>query len=629
MLQDIRNSTQSAAAKIVVGLIVVTFALFGVESIVGGLSGEPEVAVVNGEDITEMRFLRAVEGKRRQILAQMGERADPDLINENLLRTSVLEGMIEEAILAQDAEGKGLYVPDAYVDAYIRNISQFQVDGEFSNERLQMLLRNAGLTLKDYRNSLKREFLTGQPRSGLIASAFVLNGEQEELLALDRQQRDFGVATVFKSDYLDVIVVSDDEIAEYYAKNKESFKKPRNVDVAYVELKRLDLGADLDISEEELQIAYETEKAEYVGEEERNAAHILIKIDDQRSEQEAKALLEEVQAKLEQGADFGALASEYSEDEGSRSDSGELGYSARGVYVADFEEALFNLEPGEVSGPVKTEFGYHLIRLIDVRQNDIPPLDEMRFALESRLKEQKASGIYAEQSELLADISYSSSDLQEPADELELEIKELAGVSENTQDPLFSNVKLQRVLFSPELLDERLNSELIEVDDGHAVVFRVNAFHEASVRPLKDVKEVIRKRLAQEKASEFAESVGQAFMVRIKAGEEPEEVASDMGLQWEVKEGVTRDDVMLNREVVTRVFTLRLASEPADNVHGFRILDGDFAVVALQSVNDGDPAEINAMERRSVTDMLSGSFGAGDYRSYQEVAVRDAEVERL
>ena len=629
MLQDIRNSSQSTAAKIVVGLIVVTFALFGVESIVGGLSGEPEVATVNGEDIPETRFMRAVEGKRRQILSQMGERADPELIDENLLRSSVLEGMIEETILTQDAAEKGLYVADAYVDAYIRNISQFQVDGKFSNERLQMLLRNAGLTLKDYRDSLKREFLSGQPRSGLIASAFVLEPEQNELLALDRQTRDFGTVTVFKSDYLDAIVVSDEEISEYYAENKDSFKKPRNVDVAYVELKRIDLGADIEISEQELEQAYEAEKAEFVGEEERNAAHILIKIDDERGEEEAKALIESLQQKLAEGADFGALAAEFSEDEGSKADAGELGFSARGVYVADFENALFELEQGAVSGPVKTEFGYHLIKLIDVRQNSIPPLEEMRFALEARLKDQKASGRYAEQSELLADISYSSSDLQEPAEELGLEIKELAGVAENTRDPLFSNVKLQRLLFSPELVDERLNSELVEVDDGHAVVFRVNALHEPSVRPLAEVKERIRKRLADKKAAEFAESVGQAFIARVKAGESPQAVAEDMGLQWDQQDSVRRDNVMLNREVVTRVFAMKLEDNRADNIHGFKVLDGDYSVVMLTDVQDGDAESITAIEKRSVRDMISGSFGAGDYRNYQQAAVRDAEVERL
>ncbi|WP_197475524.1 SurA N-terminal domain-containing protein, partial [Oleiphilus sp. HI0043] len=174
MLQDIRNNSQGTVAKIIVGVIVVVFALFGAESIVGGLSGEPEVATVNGEGITERNFLRAVEGKRRQILAQMGERADPDLIEESLLKSSVLEGLINEKILVLDAEGKDLYISDEAVENYIRNIDQFKVDGKFSNERMQMILRNAALTLKSYKESLKSQFVIDQARSGLIASAFVV-----------------------------------------------------------------------------------------------------------------------------------------------------------------------------------------------------------------------------------------------------------------------------------------------------------------------------------------------------------------------------------------------------------------------------------------------------------------------
>ena len=150
MLQDMRKSAQGTVAKIVVGFIIVVFSLFGVESIVGSIGGEPEVASVNGEGITESNFNRALEGKRRQILAQMGERVDPDLIDEGLLRSSVLEGMIQEEILKQDADNKGLFVSAAAVDSYIRGVDQFQVDGVFNNERLQMILRNAGLTLNDY-----------------------------------------------------------------------------------------------------------------------------------------------------------------------------------------------------------------------------------------------------------------------------------------------------------------------------------------------------------------------------------------------------------------------------------------------------------------------------------------------
>ena len=186
MLQDMRKSAQGTVAKIVVGFIIVIFALFGVESIVGSIGGEPEVASVNGEGITESKFTRALEGKRRQILSQMGERVDPDLIDEGLLRSSVLEGMIQEEILRQDAEDKGLFVSGDAVDSYIRDIEQFKVDGKFNGERLQVILRNAGLTLNGYRDSLSSQFVLSQSRSALIASAFVLESERNEIIELDR-----------------------------------------------------------------------------------------------------------------------------------------------------------------------------------------------------------------------------------------------------------------------------------------------------------------------------------------------------------------------------------------------------------------------------------------------------------
>ncbi len=629
MLQDIRNSTQSTAAKVVVGLIVVTFALFGVESIVGGLSGEPEVATVNGEDIPESRFKRALEGKRRQILAQMGERADPDLIDESLLRTSVLEGMINEEILAQDADEKGLYVSEAAVDSYIRNVDQFKVDGEFSNERMQLILRNAGLTLKDYRDSLRKQFMLNQPRSALIASAFVLNPEQQEIVALDRQSRTFGVATVYKRDYLDAISVGDDEVESYYQENKENYKKPENVDVSYLLVDKRKLADSVEISEEDVRSLYEVEKETYVGEESRHAAHILIQIDEDTDAQQALDKIKEVEAKLAEGASFEALAKEYSEDEGSAAAGGDLGVSARGVYVSDFEDVLFSLETGVVSQPVKTEFGYHLIKLLAIEQNDIPEFEEMQASLTQRLKDERADRLYVDMIEQLADISYSAPDLTEPAEELGLDIKELAGVSKESRDNIFSNVKVQRILFDQELLQDKNNSEVIELDDDRAIVFRVEAYHEESVLPLEQVKERVRDTLIAQKAQEYAASVGQAFLARVEAGEEPGIVSEDMGLDWQVYDDITRDNIMINREVVSHVFAMEPSTDRKDQLEGFEVLDGDFSVVMLQEVKDGDISSVSAIEKRSIRDMIGDSYGAGDYRNYQQVMTRDAEIERI
>ncbi|MFT6909922.1 MAG: peptidyl-prolyl cis-trans isomerase D [Oleiphilaceae bacterium] len=628
MLQDIRKNSQGTVAKLIVGLIVVVFALFGVESIVGGIGGEPEIATVNGEEISQSGFLRAVEGKRRQIMSQMGENADPDLIDEGLLRSSVLEGMINEEILVQDSASKGLFVSEMAVDDYIRGIEQFQVDGQFSNEQMQMLLRNAGLTLQSYRDSLKSQFVLGQSRSGLIASAFVLDNEAGEIIALDRQTRSFGMATVYKSDYKDSIVVTDEEVSAFYEPNKNDYKKPENVEVSYLVLDRADLEKDINIKDSDLKKLYESEKQDYQGDEQRGASHILIKIDDKTSDTQALEKIKEVQAKLTAGESFGSLAEQYSDDEGSAQNSGSLGLSSEGVYVSDFEAALFALAVGEVSKPVKTEFGYHLIRLDQIEANEVPSFDEMKELLESRLLKQKVDEIYAQSVERLSDISYSSPDLGEAAEVLGLEVKSLFGVSTETKNPLFSNRKVQKELFSNELVVEKHNSELIEVEDGKSLVFRVDSYHPETIQPLNDVKEVIRNSLKLGKSSEFAQNVGLSFIERVKSGELVVEVSDNMGLNWKEYSDIRRDNVMLNREAITKIFTVSKNKIDEGHWFSFEASDGDYTVVRLTKVINGDVESINALEKSSISNMIGDTYGAGDYQVYQKVALDSAVIER-
>ncbi len=628
MLQDIRKNSQGTVAKIIVGLIVVVFALFGVESIVGGLNGEPEVANVNGQEISQSDFLRAVEGKRRQILAQMGDRAGPDLIDEGLLRSSVLEGLISEQVLVQDSDEKDLFVSEIAVDNYIRSIEQFQVDGQFNNERMQSLLRNAGLTLQGYRDSLKSQFVLGQPRSGLIASAFVLDNEINEIVALDRQTRTFGMATVYKSDYIDSIVVTDEEISKYYEQHKSDFKKPESVEVSYITLDKSSLEQDVKVSDEDIRKLYESEKQDYEGEEQRAASHILVKIDDDTNESQALEKISEVQDKLKSGAAFESLAKEYSDDEGSAQLGGSLGLSAKGVYVSDFENALFALSVGEVSSPVKTEFGYHLIRLDNIEANDVPSFEEMREMLESRLLRQKVDELYAQRIEKLSDIVYSSPDLDEASEALGLEIKSLVGVSAKTTNPIFSNKRIQKVLFSNELIAEKHNSEVIEVGEGKAVAFRVNNYSEESVQSLSEASKLISDQLKADKSAEFANSVGDSFIERVKSGELAADVSENMGLNWKVYNDVRRDNVMLNTEVLTRIFTLQKDIDENGLWYGFKVTDGDYAVINLTGVTDGGASEVNALEKSSIANMIGDTFGAGDYQSYQKVALDSAEIER-
>lgn len=626
MLQDIRKNSQGTVAKVIVWAIAVTFALFGVESIVGGIAGEPEVASVNGDGIGESSYMRALEGKRRQILAQMGANADPDLIDDALLKKSVLDGLVEQAVLSQDAEQKDLYVSDQAIDRYIADIEQFKIDGVFSNDRLQALLRSAGLTLQDYRDSLRTEFMIAQPRSALIASSFLLDQERQEVVAMDRQKRSFGSLKVAQDTYIESVVVSDEEIQAYYDEHSSTFVQPESVDVSFVEIKRDDFLSEVEASEDELRQMYENEKQEFQREEERSASHILISIGDDLTEEQALEKIQSIAARIKEGEDFAALAKEFSQDEGSADQGGSLGAAARGVYVAPFEDALFAMAEGEVSEPVKTEFGYHLIRVDDIIDGAIPEFEELQARLEVRLKDQKAREMYAEMAERLADISYAAPDLEEPSEELSLELKKLSAVSTETADLVFSNIKVQRQLFSDDLVKEGNNSELIEIDEGHGVVFRVDNYTAEGVKAKEEVTEQIRERLVAEKASEFAQSVGQAFMVRVSAGEDAEVVAKDMGLEWTVEEGVERNSANFNAELLAKVFVMS-PDEEFVVIDGFKATSGDYYVAVLNSVEQGQASELNVLELQSITRILGEGVGAQDYRNYQQIAQANAEVE--
>lgn len=628
MLQDVRQGMQGTTAKVIVWSIAITFALFGVESIVGGIGGEPDVVEVNGEGIPESEFKIAVERKKRQLLMQMGEAADPDLIDDGLLSQSVLDGLVQEKTLEQDANEKGLYISIAMVDEYIRGMNEFQVDGEFSNQRMQSILGSAGFTLNSFRESLAKQFVIDQSRTGLIGSAFVLESEENSLVKLDRQTRSFGMAVLPADDYQDQIEITDAEIQSYYNENASMFVQSENIDISYVVLKKSDLD-EISVTAEEVEARYDLELQDFVGDEQRRASHILVSISDEVSEEEALAKVTDLKTKIDAGEDFSALATANSDDKGSAVEGGDLGFSGRGVYVSGFEDALFSMEVGAVSEPVKTEFGYHLIKLLDVQVNEPPALAERASLLEEEILAEKRDQQYVDLIQQLADISYSSPDLVDPADELGLELKQRIGVSAESQDELFSDPKVQRALFSEENLSGEHNSEVVELDEGIALVFKVDDFHEASTKSLEQVRDEVSALLTREKAGQYAASIGNAFIVRAEAGESSDLVAEDMSFSWEKKDRVRRDDFSVNPDLLFKVFSMTKPAGGQPVIGGFELSNGDYAVVSLTSVAVGDLEDITMIEKQSIKSSLGASYGGTDYASYLTSLEGNAVVEQM
>lgn len=425
MLQDIRDNAQSTIAKVIVGLLIISLSIWGgMDAIIGGFTGEPEVATVNGQDITEREFLRTVQMESQQRLMQM-ENPDQSLLDEDQIRRDVLDALIREAVLTQDAQSQGgLELTDADIDSLITQMPpQFQVDGQFNRDRFVATVRNVGMGVAEFRESMRKNYVVNQIRAAIAQTGVVAPENAAHLLAIQNQTRDFRVLTLDGSSVQDQVDVTEADVQAFYDENRDQFRQPEQVDAAYITLSQGALAESIEVAEDELRSYYE-ERAEEYAREERRAAHILVEAGD-----EGQATLATIQQRLEDGESFAVLAEEYSVDTVSAQEGGDLGFAGRGVYDEAFEDALFGLEEGEVSGPVETSFGLHLIKLEEVRRSDVPAFDELREDLRLELARTKASERFAEVRSQLADAAYAADDLASPAEELGLEIRVVEGVS--------------------------------------------------------------------------------------------------------------------------------------------------------------------------------------------------------
>ncbi|MFD2230517.1 SurA N-terminal domain-containing protein [Alkalimarinus sediminis] len=622
MLQDIRDNAQSTVAKVIVGLIVLTFALFGVDSIVGGFGGEPEVAVVNDNEIKEIDFVRAVEVKRRQILNQMGENADPTLIDDQLLKQSVLEGLIDQEILLQDAEALGLYVSDQSIDGLITSFGQFQVDGQFNNDLFLASIRNFGMTTNKYKEAIKKEVLISQPRNAIVSTAFILEDEFKRVIDIDRQTRSYSLAAFNQADYVDQVEIDDSELMAFYESNVADYAISESVDVEYIQLDKNNLLEKVSVSEEELAKLYELEMEDYQAAEERNSSHILIEVNDKVSEAQAKEKAEELSARIESGESFESLAKEHSDDIGSAAQGGSLGFAARGAYLPEFDEALFTLSKGEVSKPILTEYGYHLIKLHEIQAQPIPTFDEMRFSLEISAKAEKVELLFVELTEQLADLSYASSDLSEPAEELGLAINSQAKVTAQTGESIFANNKVQQAIFSDDVLKDGNNSELIELNADSVVVVRVANHYPSSQQPFEAVRDDVIAKLRAQKATEKASEAAKQAIAALEAGE-------PVDITWESFEEVNRSDPSKDPELIKVVFSMPKPNSQDQLVLAGVDVNGDYYVAKLDAVNVASISEINESELKTIEQVVGNGFGSAEYQVFQKAIKEKASIEKI
>ncbi len=604
MLQSMRDNSQGIVAKILVGLIIVVFALWGIDSLVGLATKEPAPAEVNGVEVTQQDLFRGVELQRRQILTQLGQNADPRLLDDNLLRSSVLNTLVDRTLSMESAESQGVFVSEQMLDQLIVTTPEFQVNGSFDRNQFEVVLRNAGYTPLSYRKLLREETLIAQERRAYTDSAFMTQTETQRLLDLNRQSRDLRYFSV-KPDP-EAVTVSEQEVSEAYNAGMEQFMTEEKLVVNYLVLDRKQFSNPNAVTEDELNTAYQQLVADFKGKEERKASHILFEVSDMQDENSALTLAKEVSAEIEAGADFGEMAAKYSKDTGSANAGGDLGYISAGLFDGPFDEALMSLKAGEISKPVVTDFGIHLIRVTDIRSTEPPTLAEAESDLRERIANDKAETQYVAALERFADLSFSSGDLQVPAEELNLKVQQSEPFGRNSGTDIFANARVVDAAFSDTVLKEQLNSDPIELDSGRTLVVHLNKQIPARQQTLDEVRELLVNELKQTRAVEVAGQQAQTLLESARQG--------DPSIEWVAAKSVTRGVSDLDPQLVEAAFAL---AEPAVDKTFFtqiQLRDGSSVVLTVDSVGMAEE-RLPEDQQRSVAQMLAKRRGELSYQN--------------
>ncbi len=625
MLENIRENSQGTIAKVILGLVILTFAVAGIGSYTNSV--DTSVAEVNGEKISLQTFEQAYQAQRRRMQQQFGEMFDTLAANPEYmanLRNSVLENLINEKLLDQNANELGIRVSDARLKEIIRKMPEFQVDGKFDNNRYLAIIQQSGFfQSSDFRDYLRTEMIRRQLTQALVATEFSTPYQANLLQSLQNQLRDIRFAVIGAAQFKEKVEVSDDEVKTYYQTHQDRFQTQEQVKVDYIALNADKLSKDIHITEDDIKNYYQENIARYTQPEQRRIAHILIEFGD--DEGAAKKQAEALLAKIKQGEDFAKLAQENSADTLSGENGGDLDWIEKGSMDEAFDEAAFALkEVGEVSDVVKSSFGFHLIKLTDLQAEKIKPLAEVKDELKEKLAKEKAQEKFFELQQQLAQVSFEYPDsLDDAAGAVDAEVQTSTWLKRAGNSAPFDNAKVIDAIFSDVVLTEGLNSDVIEVNDNLAIVVRLNEYQEAKIKPLSEVKEQIKALLIAEKATQATQAKADELLAALKSATHVDELLSSVNAQFVEKSAVARFGSDVDVAIVKAAFVLPHPVEGKVSASTVTLANGDLAVVQVQAVTVGE-AQANPNVMQQITSQLAQSA----YQSYINTLKADAKIIR-
>ena len=620
MFDFVRN--KKWVVQLILGAIVVTFAFFGVDAYFRDAGTGSAVAKVGDQRISQLEFGEALRRQQEQVRQMLGNQVDAATLDNPEIRAAVLDRMIRQRMLVEQAAREGIVIPDADLQKLLLDIPEFREGGKFSMARYQEFLKSRRRTAVQFENELRADLMAQRLGEAYIGTAIVPAPAVDRLARIRDQKREVSLSVVTAEQFLDQVKLDPNAAKQYYDTHQGEFQIPEAARVQYLVLSPDALSAQITVSEEEARAAYQQNPARFQKAEERQASHILINADKSASPQvkaAAKAKAEALLAQIKQKPDsFAAVAKANSQDPGSASKGGDLGFFGRGMMVKPFEDAAFGLKVGGIAGPVETEFGYHIIKVTAVKPAQTTEFAQARPQIEKELKRQKAEKRYAEAAEVFSNVVYEQADSLKPAaDQLKLPLQESPWITRNGSEvPTLNNPRLLAAVFSDDAIRNKRNTEAVDIGNSTLVAARVVEHKPAAMKPFEEVSAEIKKNLLLKEAQNLAEKDGQGKLAKLRAGE-------TLKIAWSEPKVVTRSTPEgLPQDALQQVFRADVSSLPAFT--GANYGRGGYALLKVVKVVES--SEIKPEQRREITAALTQATGQEDLAAYLGGLRKDYEV---
>jgi peptidyl-prolyl cis-trans isomerase D len=615
MLTKIREKAQGAFAWGILIVICVPFALWGIQNYLD-TGEEAPVASVGDKDFYQRDVNRAYEQYSQQLQGMT--------FDEQSLKAQALEKLIKDEVLLQHVRAQGLVTTDDAAREFIKSLPYFQVDGKFDDKRYKAMLNSQKISSAEFVNRIKNALIMEQFQRSIIDSSFATKYDVESFFKIQNQQRDVDYVTVAVQKLTEQ--PSEQEIEAYYQQHQDLYQIPEQVSVDYIELSLEDIAKTIAVTDEKLKAFYEEQKDQYATPERRKISHILFAINDKTDEK--TALEKALKAKKElANKDFATLAAEVSDDKLTAKTGGDLGLFNAGVMEKSFEDAASSLKLGEVSNPVKSAFGYHLIKVTELVPGQVKPFEAVKNEVTKAYQKAQAENAFYEAGEKLTEMSYQNPDnLKAAADALGLAVKQTALFTKNKGEGIAAEEKIRNAAFTEEVLQGN-NSSPIELGTDRLVVLRMLEHKPATVRDLKDVKKDIVDALLADKAKQQAVDKAKQIKVRLQAGESIQAVAAENKLQVKTVAGLTRIKQDVPLPLSEAIFKAAKPVGGKPTVFTAELPAGEQVVVSLSKVTEGVMTEDDKKQMELATRNIAKAFGQTEFNALINSLQADADIE--